>query len=85
MRDSYHCDAEVGEEPPIWSCFVTRKISVKSTEAQSDAAKEAIEKELAGHRQRQTWSETEVREHKDLMRDPAVPEVMLGRVFGILG
>ena len=46
---------------------------------------EAIDKELAGHRERQTWSETEVREYKDLMRDPSIPEVMLGRVVGILG
>ena len=75
-----HCDADIGAEPPLWSCFVTRKINLKSAEARSEAAVEAIDKELAGHRERQTWSETEVREYKDLMRDPSIPEVMLGRV-----
>ena len=64
---------------------MTRKISLKSAEARSDGAIEALEKELEGHRSRKTWSEDDVREYKDLMRDPEIHEVMLGRVFGILG
>ncbi|CAK0891196.1 unnamed protein product [Prorocentrum cordatum] len=80
-----HRDDGVGAEPPVWSCLITRKINLKSAEARSEAALKAIEKELAGHRSRQTWSETEVREYKDLMKDPTIPEVLHGRVFGIMG
>ncbi|CAK0791463.1 unnamed protein product, partial [Prorocentrum cordatum] len=80
-----HRDDGVDAEPPVWSCLITRKINLKSAEARSEAALKAIEKELAGHRSRQTWSETEVREYKDLMKDPTIPEVLHGRVFGIMG
>ena len=71
--------------PPIWSCMVTRKISLSSPEGKSEAAIKARDKELGGHRQRTTWDEYNAREYRDLMTDKNIPEVMLGLVFGILG
>ena len=84
-RDPLHVPTPVAAGPPIWSCLMTRKVNVKSAEAKCDAAIKAFHKEVAGHRARGTWNEAAVREHRDLICDPQVPEFMLGRVFGILG
>ena len=83
--DTWHTEPAAPAAPPIWSCMITRKVGMKSAEAKSEPALKSINKELKGHRDRGTWSEEHVREHRDLCRDPEIPEFMLGRVFGILG
>ena len=76
---------EVDEQQPLWPSLVTRQISLKSEEAKSPKAIAAQEKELAGHRRRGTWDEDSVTEFIDLMKDPTRKEIMMGRIFGILG
>ena len=40
---------------PLWCCMITRTVAMKSEEAKSEKAKEAISTELQGHNDRGTW------------------------------
>ena len=68
---------------PLWCAMVTRTVSLKCEEAQE--AKEAVAKEVAYHVERDTWDLLRVRELSEWMRDDAYSEVLVGRVFVILG
>ena len=70
---------------PLWCAMVTRTVSLKSEEDQEPGAKEAVAKEVASHAERGTWDLSRVRELSEWMRDDAYSEVLVGRVFVILG
>ena len=70
---------------PLWCCLITRTVPTKSAEAKSNKAQSAIDSELQGHQKRGTWDVKRVRELKDWMEDPTFTEVLVGRVFVILG
>jgi hypothetical protein len=74
----------VGDRP-LWCSLVTRSIGMKSKEADCPGARAAVAKELAGHSKKGTWDLSTVMEHSALMRDRSPKDVMVGRVFGILG
>ena len=46
---------------------------------------DAVAKEVASHAERATWDLSRVRELPEWMRDDAYSEVLVGRVFVILG
>ena len=69
----------------FWCAMVTRTVSLKSEEAQEPGAKEAVAKEVASHAERGTWDLSRVRELSEWMTDDAYSEVLVGRVFVILG
>ena len=46
---------------------------------------DAVSKEVASHAERGTWDLSKVRELSERMRDNAYSEVLVGRVFVILG
>ena len=60
-------------------------IKPKSAEAQCEGAKNALKKELDSLRTKQVWDVDDVYSLQDLLKDPAISEAMLGRVFAILG
>ena len=61
-------------------------ISLKSEEGQEPRAKEAaVAKEVAFHSELGTWDLSRVRELSEWMLDDAYSEVLVGRVFVILG
>ena len=70
---------------PLWCALITRVVAPKSAEAKSSGALAALEKERIGLMSRNTFDMSTVREYGDLMRGPTIPEVMVGRVFNILG
>eukprot|EP00974_Lingulodinium_polyedra_P110550 10690114-Lingulodinium_polyedra.AAC.1 len=70
---------------PLWCCLITRLVGLRSEEAQSDRARAAVAAELEGHRRRGTWDVTQVRSLRDWMEDPRYADVVVGRVFVILG
>ena len=65
--------------------MVTRTVSLKSEEAQEPGAKEAVANEVASHAERGTWDLSRVRGMSEWMKDDAYSEVLVGRVFVILG
>ena len=69
----------------MWCCLITRLVNVRSDEARTEAARKAVDAELEGHRKRGTWDLSKVRELRDWMSDPAYSDVVVGRVFTILG
>ena len=70
---------------PLWCCLITRLVNMRSQEAKTDKAQAAVEAELEGHRRRGTWDITQVRSLRDWMDDPRYADVVVGRVFIILG
>ncbi|CAK0884153.1 unnamed protein product [Prorocentrum cordatum] len=70
---------------PLWCCLITRLVNMKSQEAKTDKAKAAIEAELEGHRNRGTWDMSRVRSLKDWMAGDSYKDVVVSRVFVILG
>ena len=70
---------------PIWCALVTRVVSMNSTEARCDGARDAVMKERDGLLERNTFDMQNPREIDDVMRDPKIEEAMFGRVFVILG
>ena len=65
--------------------MVTRTVSLCSAEAQTPAAKEAVAKEIASHSERGTWDLPCVRGLPEWRKDESFTEVLVGRVFVILG
>ena len=65
--------------------MVTRTISLKCEEAQEPEAKEAVATSFAYNVERGTWDLLRVRELSEWMRDDAYSEVLVGRLFVILG
>jgi ribosomal protein L1 len=65
----------------LWCCMITRTVRMKCQEAKSEACQQAIADELARLTSRKTWDVDKVIEYKDLMRNVAQLEVMVGRVF----
>ena len=70
---------------PLWCALITRTVPTKSAEAKSDKAQEAIRAEVRGHGERGTWDIKRVRSLRDWMNDTSLVEVLVGRVFVILG
>ena len=70
---------------PLWCAMVTRTVSLKSEEGQEPGTKEAVAKEVASHAEHGTWDLSRVCELPEWMRDDAYSEVLVGRVFVILG
>ena len=66
--------------------ILTEMVSLKSEEGQEPRAKEAaVAKEVAFHAELGTWDLSRVRELSEWMLDDAYSEVLVGRVFVILG
>ena len=70
---------------PLWCAMITRTISIKSQEGQSDKAKAAVKAEVDSHAKRGTWDIQKVREVSEWMKDPYFTEVLVGRAFVIVG
>ncbi|CAK0824602.1 unnamed protein product, partial [Prorocentrum cordatum] len=70
---------------PSWCFLIARLVNMRSQEAKTDKAKAAIEAELEGHRNRGTWDMSKVRSLSDWMADGSYSDVVVGRVFVILG
>lgn len=65
--------------------MITQSVPTSSKEEKSPLATAAVKRELEGHSRRGTWGLTTVREHYELMNDPEIEEVALGRGFDIMG
>ena len=70
---------------PLLCAMVTRTVTLKSEEGQEPGAKEAVAKEVASHAERCTWDLSRVREMSEWMRDDTFSELLVGRVFVVLG
>jgi len=70
---------------PLWCAMITRTISIKAQEGQSDKAKAAVKAEVDSHTNRGTWDISKVKEVAEWMRDERYTEVLIGRAFVIVG
>eukprot|EP00971_Amphidinium_carterae_P196351 3895817-Amphidinium_carterae.4 len=73
-----------GENVPLWG-LITRQIHPNEPEYHSDACQKAMLNELEKLHQKNVWDHSSVMEYGSLMSDPNKAEVMIGRVFGIMG
>eukprot|EP00971_Amphidinium_carterae_P246199 4889689-Amphidinium_carterae.1 len=73
-----------GEDTPLWG-LITRQIHPNEPEYHTEPCQEAMLSELKKLHQRKVWDHDTVMEFGKLMSDPNKSEVMVGRVFGIMG